>query len=151
LVSANLLDVAAVTRLLEKVQPNEIYHLAAQSSVGLSFEQPAATIEFNVLSTINLLEAIRNMESQTRLFHPSSGDMYGKVQKLPVTEETCPRPVSPYGISKASAHYLTINYRQAHNLFACCGIMFNHESILRARRFDRIHGLEDKQRLQRKT
>jgi GDPmannose 4,6-dehydratase len=95
LIPVNLLDVAAVNRLLEKVQPNEIYHLAAQSSVGLSFEQPALTMEFNVLSTLKLLEAIRTSSLNTRFFHPSSADMYGKVQKLPVTEQTCPRPVSP--------------------------------------------------------
>ena len=135
LVSTNLLDLSNVIRLIEKVQPQEIYNLASQSSVGRSFEQPIGTVEFNVMSTMNLLEAIRLLPLQCRFYQASSSEMYGRVTQLPVTESTVLYPVSPYAISKAAAHWLTINYRETYGLFCCCGILFNHESVLRAGHF----------------
>ena len=135
IVSINLRDLSNVIWLLNRLQPHEIYNLASQSSVGLSFEQPIATVEFNVISTINLLEAIRILSLGTKFYQASSSEMYGSVKTLPVTEETAIHPVSPYGISKASAHWVTVNYREAYGLFSCCGILFNHESVLRGERF----------------
>jgi GDPmannose 4,6-dehydratase len=135
LVSANLRDLSNVIRSLERVQPDEIYNLASQSSVGLSFEQPIGTIEFNILSTINILEAMRILPLKAKLYQASSSEMYGKVKDLPVTEETTIHPLSPYAISKAAAHWTAVNYREAYGLFSCCGILFNHESVLRGRQF----------------
>ena len=105
LVTTNLLDLSNVIRLIEKVQPQEIYNLASQSSVGLSFEQPIGTVEFNVLSTINLLEGMRILPLKARFYQASSSEMFGKVARLPVTEGTTIHPVSPYAISKAAAHW----------------------------------------------
>ena len=135
LTSANLSDLSNVIRLLERVKPDEIYNLASQSSVRLSFEQPIGTVEFNILSTINLLEAIRILALEARFYQASSSEMFGKVAKLPVTEETTIHPLSPYGISKAAAHWITVNYRESYRLFSCCGILFNHESVLRGKQF----------------
>ena len=134
-ISANLLDLSNVIRMLERVKPEEIYNLASQSSVGMSFEQPIGTIEFNILSTTNLLEAMRILSLSARFYEASSSEMFGKVSQLPITEETTLHPVSPYGISKAAAHWITVNYREAYDLFSCCGILFNHESVLRAGHF----------------
>jgi GDPmannose 4,6-dehydratase len=92
-------------------------------------------VEFNVLSTINLLEAMRIVPCKAKFYQASSSEMFGKVSQLPVTEETTLHPVSPYGISKAAAHWITVNYREAYELFSCCGILFNHESVLRAGHF----------------
>ncbi len=138
LVSTNLLDLSNVIRLLEKVQPQEIYNLASQSSVGLSFQLPIGTVEFNVLSTINLLEAMRIVPCKAKFYQASSSEMYGRVKTLPVTEETTIHPVSPYAISKAAAHWTAVNYREAYGLFSCCGILFNHESVGSARKPKRV-------------
>ncbi|HLT24085.1 MAG TPA: GDP-mannose 4,6-dehydratase [Ignavibacteria bacterium] len=137
LVKANLLDLSNILRLMSEYKPDEMYNLAAQSSVGLSFEQPIGTLEFNIISTANMLEAIRNASAGTRFYNASSSEMYGKIkpENLPVTEETVLHPVSPYSISKASAHWITVNYREAYDLFAVCGILFNHESALRGENF----------------
>ena len=137
LVRANLLDLSNLIRLLSDIQPDEIYNLAAQSSVGLSFEQPIWTLEFNSLSTANLLEAVRVVKSDTKFYQASSSEMYGNINgnNLPVTEKTPVHPVSPYAISKAAAHWITVNYREAYGLFAVCGILFNHESALRGKNF----------------
>lgn len=137
LIKANLTDLSNIFRILEKSEPDELYHLAAQSSVGLSFEQPIGTLEFNIISTANLLEAIRIINPKVRFYHASSSEMYGKLkqEQLPVTEETVLHPVSPYSISKASAHWTTINYREAYGLHSVCGILFNHESALRGDNF----------------
>ncbi|MER3446521.1 MAG: GDP-mannose 4,6-dehydratase [Candidatus Dadabacteria bacterium] len=137
LVRANLLDLSNLIRLLDNIQPDEIYNLAAQSSVGLSFEQPLWTLEFNSLSTANLLEAVRVAKSDAKFYQASSSEMYGNVNRdnLPVTEKTPMHPISPYAISKAAAHWITINYREAYGLFAVCGILFNHESALRGKNF----------------
>jgi GDPmannose 4,6-dehydratase len=135
--AANLLDLSNIIRILEKSKPDEIYHLAAQSSVGLSFEQPIGTLEFNIISTANMLEAIRIINPKIRFYNASSSEMYGNVSRdqLPVREDSVLQPVSPYGISKAAAHWITINYRQAYGLYSTCGILFNHESALRGENF----------------
>ncbi len=135
--TANLLDLSNIIRVLEKVKPDEIYHLAAQSSVGLSFDQPIGTLEFNIISTANMLESIRIIDPKIRFYNASSSEMYGNVKEnqLPVTEESVLHPVSPYAISKASAHWITINYREAYGLYSTCGILFNHESVLRGKNF----------------
>jgi GDPmannose 4,6-dehydratase len=131
----NLLDPIGIEKILEEYQPDEIYNLAAQSSVGLSFEKPAETMEFNIFSVVNLLEAIRKSNKKIKFYQASSSDMFGNIEKLPVTEKSVIHPTSPYGISKATAHWTTINYRESYGLFACCGILFNHESYLRAPNF----------------
>tara|TARA_B100000315_G_scaffold161196_1_gene149610 strand:+ start:1177 stop:2157 length:981 start_codon:yes stop_codon:yes gene_type:complete len=132
---ANLSDLSNVIRLVDKIIPDEIYNLAAQSSVALSFQQPIGTIEFNILSTINLLEAIRIRNTKIKFYQASSSEMYGKVMTFPVNEETVLHPVSPYAISKATGHWMAVNSREAYGLFSCCGILFNHESVLRAEHF----------------
>lgn len=133
----NLLDLSNIIRIISKEKPDEIYHLAAQSSVGLSFDQPIGTLEFNIIATANLLEAIRIINPAIRFYNSSSSEMYGKVrqEELPVTERSVLHPVSPYSISKASAHWITINYREAYGLYSVCGILFNHESCLRGENF----------------
>lgn len=133
----NLLDLSNIIRIIAKEKPDEIYHLAAQSSVGLSFDQPIGTLEFNIIATANLLEAIRIINPAIRFYNSSSSEMYGKVRQedLPVTERSVLHPVSPYSISKASAHWITINYREAYGLYSVCGILFNHESCLRGENF----------------
>jgi GDPmannose 4,6-dehydratase len=137
LLKVNLSDLTNIIKTIDKVQPNEIYNLAAQSSVGLSFDQPIWTYEFNTLSTLNLLEAIRLINTEIKFYQASSSEMYGNIDKdkLPVTENHYLNPSSPYGVSKASAHMITTSYRQSYNLFACCGILFNHESCLRGQSF----------------
>ena len=135
LLPANLSDLSNVIRLVDNIIPDEIYNLAAQSSVALSFQQPIGTIEFNILSTINLLEAIRIRNTKIKFYQASSSEMYGKVMTFPVNEETVLHPVSPYAISKATGHWMAVNSREAYGLFSCCGILFNHESVLRAEHF----------------
>lgn len=137
LVEANLLDLSNIIRLLEKYNPDEIYNLAAQSSVGLSFEQPIGTLEFNIISIANILEAVRIVNKQIKVYQSSSSEMYGNVDKnkLPIDESFVIHPASPYGISKASAHWISVNYREAYKMFIACGILFNHESVLRRPNF----------------
>lgn len=131
----NLLDFSEVRNVLTKFKPDEIYNLAAQSSVGLSFERPMETINFNISSVLNLLEAIKGADKKIRFYQASSSDMFGNIEKLPVTEDSVIHPTSPYAISKVTGHWMTINYRESYGLFACCGILFNHESYLRANNF----------------
>lgn len=137
LVEANLLDFSNIIRLLEKYKPDEIYNLAAQSSVGLSFQQPIGTLEFNIISIANILEAVRIVNKDIKVYQSSSSEMYGNVEKskLPIDENFIIHPASPYGISKASAHWISVNYREAYNMFISCGILFNHESVLRRQNF----------------
>lgn len=137
LVEANLLDLSNIIRILEKYQPEEIYNLAAQSSVGLSFEQPIGTLEFNIISIANILEAVRIVNNKIKVYQSSSSEMYGNVDKnkLPIDEKFIIHPASPYGISKASAHWISVNYREAYRMFIACGILFNHESVLRRPNF----------------
>ncbi len=137
LVEANLLDLSNIIRFFEKYKPDEIYNLAAQSSVGLSFDQPIGTLEFNIISIANILEAVKMVNKDIKVYQSSSSEMYGNVDKnkLPIDENFIIHPASPYGISKASAHWISVNYREAYNLFIACGILFNHESVLRRQNF----------------
>ncbi|RPD40485.1 GDP-mannose 4,6-dehydratase [Chitinophaga barathri] len=131
----DLMDLSAVINLIKTQDFDEIYNLAAQSSVGLSFSQPIGTLQFNTTSVINLLEAIRLSKKNIKFYQASSSEMYGKVKNLPVTIETPMHPLSPYAISKASAYWMVVNYRESYGLYACNGVLFNHESFLRAGNF----------------
>jgi GDPmannose 4,6-dehydratase len=131
----DLLDISSVINVIKKYQPDEIYNLAAQSSVGLSFQQPIGTIQYNITSVLNLLEAIRLVKEDTKFYQASSSEMYGSVVELPITLKTSMHPLSPYAISKASSHWIVVNYRESYGLFACSGILFNHESFLRGTNF----------------
>lgn len=135
LAECDMTDLSQIIKILSRYNPDEVYNLAAQSSVALSFEQPIGTIQFNINSVVNLLEAIRLINRSIRFYQASTSEMYGKIDKLPITEESAFHPLSPYAISKVAAHYITINYRESYNLFACCGILFNHESYLRGNNF----------------
>jgi len=131
----DLLDLSNLIKIVKKYSPDEIYNLAAQSSVGLSFQQPIGTINFNTVSVLNLLEAIRNNSQKIKFYQASSSEMFGKINSLPIKEDHFFHPLSPYAISKASAHWLTVNYRESYKIFTCCGILFNHESYLRSNDF----------------
>lgn len=128
-------DFRSVMTTIDVSQPTEIYQLAGQSSVGLSFEMPAETLESIVFGTLNLLEAIRVTGIDTRFYHASSSECFGDLGGVPASEETPFRPRSPYGVAKASAHMLVSNYREAYGMFASNGLLFNHESPLRPERF----------------
>ncbi len=131
----NLLDFASIIKILEKYKPDEIYNLAAQSSVYESFQQPIGTFQFNTLSVLNLLEAIKLVNTNIKFYQASSSEMFGRVKHLPITEDTEFYPQSPYAISKAAAHWSCVNYRESYNMFITCGILFNHESYLRNENF----------------
>ena len=137
LVEANVFDLSNIIRLLEKYKPDEFYNLAAQSSVGLSFEQPIGTLEYNIISVANILEAVRIINKDIKFYQSSSSEMYGNVEKntLPIDEKFIIHPASPYAISKAAAHWISVNYREAYKLFVSSGILFNHESVLRRQNF----------------
>lgn len=135
LYECDLQDLSHVIKMLSEVKPTEIYNLAAQSSVSLSFQQPIGTIQFNINSVLNILEAIRLINPTIKFYQASSSEMCGKIEELPITEDTKFNPLSPYAISKVAAHYIAINYRDSYNIFACCGILFNHESYLRGENF----------------
>ena len=131
LIECNLLDIKNVHKLILRFQPDEIYNLAAQSSVYQSYKEPINTFEFNTLSVFNLIESIKNINPKIKLYQASSSEMFGRVKKLPITEESLIHPVSPYAISKVAAHYTCVNYRESYGMFISCGILFNHESFLR--------------------
>jgi GDPmannose 4,6-dehydratase len=131
----DLLNLNNVTAIFKKFKPDEVYNLAAQSSVGMSFKNPHETINFNILSVLNLLEAIKKVDKKIKFYQASSSDMFGNVEALPVTEKSIVHPTSPYAISKATGHWMTVNYRESYGLFACNGILFNHESYLRTETF----------------
>ena len=133
--SASLGDFRSVLQVLKDVAPDEIYNLAGQSSVGLSFDQPVETFESIGIGTLNLLESVRFMDSGARLYNASSSECFGNTDGVPATEETPFRPRSPYAVAKAAAFWEVANYREAYGLFACSGILFNHESPLRPERF----------------
>ena len=129
-------DFRSVLNTLSRSNPDEIYFLSGQSSVCLSFDQPAESIESMTLGTLNLLEAVRFLDKPTRIYHASSSECFGDVAPSALANEYTPfRPRSPYGVAKASAHWLVTNYREAYGLFCCNGILFNHESPLRPARF----------------
>ena len=131
LIECDLNDLSQVISIVKNVQPDEIYNLAAQSSVSLSFHQPIGTISFNIISVLNLLEAIRLMKPDSRFYQASSSEIFGAADTLPIHEDDAINPISPYSISKAAAHWITKNYREAYGLYSCNGILFNHESYLR--------------------
>lgn len=135
LVSMSLNDFRSTLQVLNRVQPDEIYNLAGQSSVGLSFEQPVETLESISVGTLNLLEAIRFLEIPVRLYNAGSGECFGNTEGAPADECTPFRPRSPYAVAKATAFWEVANYREAYGLYACSGILFNHESPLRPERF----------------
>lgn len=128
-------DFKSTLTVISKVQPDEIYHLAGQTSVGLSFEQPSETIESITIGTLNILEALRFLKLPAKFYHASSSECFGDTHGAPADEHTPFNPVSPYAVAKASAHWLVRNYREAHAMFAVNGILFNHESELRPERF----------------
>ena len=131
----DLTDPTNAISLVSKCQPNEIYNLAAQSFVEVSFKQPSTTLQINGLGTLHLLEAIRIINKDIRFYQASTSELYGKVQSVPQNEDTPFYPRSPYAAAKLYAHWLTINYRESYNMFASCGILFNHESPLRGKNF----------------
>lgn len=135
LVEHDLTDLSASIRLMEKAKPDEVYNLAAQSFVGVSFDQPLTTAEITGLGAVNLLEAIRIVNPQIRYYQASTSEMFGKVQAIPQVESTPFYPRSPYGVAKLYAHWMTINYRESYNIFGSSGILFNHESPLRGKEF----------------
>ncbi len=134
-VSVNIHDFRSVLQTILKIRPDEIYNLAGQSSVGLSFEQPVETLESISIGTLNLLEAIRFSELPIRFYNAGSSECFGDTGKDAADENTPFRPRSPYGVAKAAAFWQVANYREAYQLYACTGILFNHESPLRPERF----------------
>jgi len=135
LVEYDLTDLSSSIRLVQNAQPDEIYNLAAQSFVGVSFEQPVTTAEITGIGPVNLLEAIRIVNPKIRFYQASTSEMFGKVQAVPQKEDTPFYPRSPYGIAKLYAHWMTVNYRESYGIFGSSGILFNHESPLRGREF----------------
>ena len=135
LVEYDLTDLSSSIRLLQNTGVTEVYNLAAQSFVGVSFDQPATTAEITGLGALNLLEAIRIVNKDIRFYQASTSEMFGKVQAVPQIESTPFYPRSPYGVAKLYAHWMTINYRESYGIFGCSGILFNHESPLRGREF----------------
>ena len=135
LLSMALNDFRSVLQTLSKVEPDQVYNLAGQSSVGLSFEQPVETLESISIGTLNLLEVIRFLQQPIRLYSAGSSECFGDTGGVPADESTPFHPRSPYAVAKATAHWEVSNYREAYNLFACTGILFNHESPLRPERF----------------
>lgn len=135
LLEHDLTDLSSSIRLLEKIQPLEVYNLAAQSFVGVSFDQPITTAEITGLGAVNLLEAIRIVDTKIRFYQASTSEMFGLVQEVPQFEKTPFYPRSPYGVAKLYAHWMTINYSESYDIFATSGILFNHESPLRGLEF----------------
>lgn len=135
LVEYDLTDLSCTIRLLESTEAAEVYNLAAQSFVGVSFEQPLTTAEITGIGPVNLLEAIRIVNPAIRFYQASTSEMFGKVQAIPQIESTPFYPRSPYGAAKLYAHWMTINYRESYGIFGASGILFNHESPLRGREF----------------
>jgi GDPmannose 4,6-dehydratase len=132
---ADLLDQTSLSQLLARVRPDEVYNLAAMSFVPTSWHQPVLTAEFTALGVTRLLDAVRHGCPQARFYQASSSEMYGKVRETPQRETTPFHPRSPYGVAKVYGHYITVNYRESYGLFACSGILFNHESPRRGLEF----------------
>ncbi|OGA59637.1 MAG: GDP-mannose 4,6-dehydratase [Burkholderiales bacterium RIFCSPHIGHO2_01_FULL_64_960] len=135
LVEYDLTDLSSSIRLLQTTEATEVYNLAAQSFVGVSFEQPVTTAEITGIGAVNLLEAIRIVNPKVRYYQASTSEMFGKVQAIPQVEDTPFYPRSPYGVAKLYAHWMTVNYRESYGIFGSSGILFNHESPLRGREF----------------
>jgi len=135
LVPIELVDPMSVYNVINGIRPNEIYNLAAQSFVGISFEQPFTTTSINSLGTLNILEAIKLVDKSIKFYQASTSEMFGKVTEVPQSELTPFHPRSPYGVSKLYSHWITKNYRESYDMFCSCGILFNHESPLRGMEF----------------
>jgi GDPmannose 4,6-dehydratase len=135
LIQADLLDQLSLIKAVEQSDPQEFYNLAAMSFVPASWDQPMLTGEFNSQGVTRVLEAVRRVNPKIRFYQASSSEMYGRVREVPQTEMTPFYPRSPYGVSKVFGHYITVNYRESYNLFACAGILFNHESPRRGLEF----------------
>ncbi|HET8842629.1 MAG TPA: GDP-mannose 4,6-dehydratase, partial [Ktedonobacteraceae bacterium] len=135
LLDADLLDQLSLISALRKSQPDEVYNLAAMSFVATSFQQPVATGEYTALSVARMLEAVRLLDKPVRFYQASTSEMFGKVQAVPQNEQTPFYPRSPYGVAKLYGHWITTNFRESYNLFACSGILFNHESPRRGLEF----------------
>ncbi|HRY82194.1 MAG TPA: GDP-mannose 4,6-dehydratase [Candidatus Moranbacteria bacterium] len=131
----DLSDSSNITRLLEKIKPHEIYHLGAQSHVRVSFDIPEYTADVDGIGTLRILDAIKDSHIKTKFYQASSSELYGKVQEIPQKETTPFYPRSPYGVAKLYAYWITVNYRESYNMFACNGILFNHESPRRGETF----------------
>ena len=132
---ADLLDQLSLIKVIDEAQPDEVYNLAAMSFVPASWDQPMLTGEFNAQGVTRMLEAVRQVNPKIKFYQASSSEMYGKVREVPQTELTPFYPRSPYGVSKVFGHYITVNYRESYDLFACAGILFNHESPRRGLEF----------------
>ena len=135
LVQADLLDQLSIINIINDIRPNEIYNLAAQSFVPTSFQQPLLTGEFTALGVTRVLEAIRLVDKKIKFYQASSSEMFGKAAETPQRETTPFHPRSPYGVAKLYGHWITINYRESYDIFACSGILFNHESPRRGKEF----------------
>ncbi|MEP6789840.1 MAG: GDP-mannose 4,6-dehydratase [Ramlibacter sp.] len=135
LVEYDLTDLGSSLSLMQKAKPDEVYNLAAQSFVGVSFDQPTTTAQITGIGALNLLEAIRLVNPKIRFYQASTSEMFGKVQAVPQREDTPFYPRSPYGVAKLYAHWMTVNYRESYDIFGSSGILFNHESPLRGREF----------------
>lgn len=135
LLEYDLIDLSSAYRIISEIEPDEIYNLAAQSFVGVSFTQPIATAQITGIGAMNLLEAIRTVNPKIRFYQASTSEMFGKVQAIPQNEETPFHPRSPYGVAKVFAHWATLNYQESYDIFATSGILFNHESPLRGKEF----------------
>jgi len=135
LIEYDLTDQSSNIRMVQEIEPDEIYNLAAQSFVGVSFEQPITTANITGIGCVHLLEAIRIINPKIRFYQASTSEMFGKVQQIPQTESTSFYPRSPYGVAKLYAHWMVINYKESYDIFACSGILFNHESPLRGKEF----------------
>lgn len=131
----DLLDYSNIWSLVKEIQPDEFYNLAAQSFVGTSFRQPISTTQIDAMGVAYILDALHNASPHTKFYQASTSEMFGKVQSIPQNEETPFYPRSPYGVAKLYSHWLTVNYRESYDMFACSGILFNHESELRGNEF----------------
>jgi GDPmannose 4,6-dehydratase len=134
-VSGDLLDQSSITSIVARIKPDEIYTLAAQSFVPASFDQPVLTGEFTALGVTRVLEAVRTVDPKIRFYQASSSEMFGKVREVPQNEHTPFHPRSPYGVAKVYGHWITVNYRESYDLYACSGILFNHEGPRRGKEF----------------
>lgn len=132
---SDMTDATSMHRLVNNYKPDEVYNLAAQSHVGVSFKSPGSTAHTNAIGVLNILEACRNADAMPRFYQAATSEMFGKVQQIPQTEQTPFYPRSPYGVAKLFGYWLTVNYRESYGLFGCNGILFNHESPLRGEEF----------------
>lgn len=135
LVQGDLLDQSSLITIIDEIRPDEVYNLAAQSFVPTSWQQPVLTSEFTAIGVTRVLEAIRRVDNNIKMYQASSSEMYGDVREVPQTELTPFYPQSPYGVAKVYGHYITVNYRESYNMYACSGILFNHESPRRGLEF----------------